>query len=288
MKRWRLLVTRELRGPLNMAIDAAIARTVAAAASPPTLRFYDWRPYSISLGHNQKSSAIDFSCCKRMNFDVARRPTGGRAVLHAREFTYSVIFPVANAKSKTSITKTYFRLSEWLLDGLRMLGVDARRAAKPAGNPFARTPLEMSCFAIPLNNEIMVDGKKLVGSAQRQWPAAILQHGSILVGPEHLDVLNVVNEPQEILKQMEINLKDRTTCLEEHVDPVPDLCEFSELMADCWEKRFNTVVEKCDIAEEEWLLAESMTSEFDLLSAGIPGDAYDVPRSEPAGIGVGR
>lgn len=205
MKTWRLVHSGHLSGAANMAIDEAILHSVAQGGRP-TLRFYGWEPAAISLGVFQDcEKEIDLVTCKSLGIDVVRRPTGGRAVLHDVEVTYSLILPEDSGIVPKGITESYRAVSEGMVRGLASLGLDARMVAlrrrgegatespkAPASGRYTITveaPEKKSssaaCFDAPSWYEVTVDGKKIVGSAQMRRLGVLLQHGSI---PLELDV----------------------------------------------------------------------------------------------------
>lgn len=178
---WRVLRDAPADGAWNMAADEAIAHAVGAGLAPSTMRFYGWSRPTVSLGYLQRSEgAVDLAACRRLGIDIVRRPTGGRAVLHARELTYSVAVPLDGAWGDLSVAESFSRVGEALVAGLRRLGV----AATIGGGKSARSdpPRTDVCFQLRRMPAILVSGKKLVGSAQRRWRRSLLQHGSILLG----------------------------------------------------------------------------------------------------------
>ena len=144
---WRLIIEAAPRsGAANMAIDQAIADACAAGASPPTLRFYRWDPPAVSLGRHQPIADIDVPAATALGYDVVRRPTGGRAILHTDELTYSVAAPAHEARVQGSVMDAYLRLSNALLMGLLDLGLTADKAA---GNVRAGPDVSAACFEVP-------------------------------------------------------------------------------------------------------------------------------------------
>ncbi len=174
---WRALLTGPLAGPENMACDVALMDR-ARATGEAVMRVYSWSAPTLSFGRNQKTTGYDRDTLAKKGIAVVRRPTGGRAILHHREITYSVTAP---AESGESIAAEYAWINELLLDALRSLGVPAAiahragRAPAPDANP---------CFATATPGEITAGGRKLVGSAQYRHDGALLQHGSILVSDD--------------------------------------------------------------------------------------------------------
>lgn len=186
MTRWRLLDTDEADGATNMAIDEAILHAVAQGVAPPTLRFFAWQPPCLSLGQAQSFGDVDWEACLARGYHVVRRPTGGRAILHTDELTYSVTAPETEPRVAGGILPSYRRLSAGLLEGLRLLGVPGVEAhhpevalggAREGGRDEALNgPV---CFQVPSTYEITVAGKKLVGSAQVRRQGVVLQHGTL-------------------------------------------------------------------------------------------------------------
>jgi lipoate-protein ligase A len=173
---WRLLITSPADGAANMAVDEAILHASADGAGQPTLRFYSWQPPCLSLGYNQPWGDVDVEACMRLGYTWLRRPTGGRAILHCDELTYSVIAPEGEPRVSGGIVESYRRLSQGLLSGLRILGADVFQAQEQkVVNPHQGA----ACFDTPSNYEITVNSKKLVGSAQVRRRGQVLQHGAL-------------------------------------------------------------------------------------------------------------
>ncbi len=177
---WRLLITPPTDGATNMAVDEAMLFAQADGAGRPTLRLYRWDPPCLSLGYNEPCADVDEAACDRLGYTWVRRPTGGRAILHTDELTYSVVVPAEEPRVTGGIVESYRRLSTGLLTGLRALGADVFQAqTEKVVNPDQGA----ACFDTPSNYEITVSGKKLVGSAQVRRRGMVLQHGTLpLVG----------------------------------------------------------------------------------------------------------
>jgi len=173
---WRLLDTGLNDGATNMAIDEAILTGVIDGTSPPTLRFYGWSPPCVSIGYAQSlRDEIDLDACARQGYGLVRRPTGGRAVLHIDELTYSVVAPQTEPRVAGDILTSYRRLSRGLIAGLRLLGCDVVQAGmqQPGQGKSA------ACFDLPSHYEVTALGRKLIGSAQVRRKGVVLQHGAI-------------------------------------------------------------------------------------------------------------
>ena len=174
--RWRLLRHGPATGAENMAIDEAIAQAIAERLVPPTLRFYAWAPPCVSMGRNQRYDSVDAARCAELGYDIVRRPTGGRAILHTDELTYSVIAPPDHPLMAGLVLDSYMRLSAGLVAGLARLGI----AAEPApGTNRAGPDVSAACFEVPSAYEIVAGGRKVLGSAQARRSKSVLQHGSL-------------------------------------------------------------------------------------------------------------
>lgn len=174
---WRLLWSPPADGATNMAIDVAIAEAVAEGRAPPTVRFYRWDPPCLSLGRRQPVEEVDLFRCRMDGVEVVRRPTGGRAILHAGELTYSVIFPESDPRAAGGVLETFRRFAEAFAWALRHLGVPDVALA-PRLDPTARGN-GFVCFEVPTDYELTVGGRKIMGSAQWRHRGVVLQHGSL-------------------------------------------------------------------------------------------------------------
>ena len=174
--RWHFFETPPADGALNMALDEALMRR-AAATGEAVFRVYGWSGRTLSLGRNQRArGCYDADAARELGVSFVRRPTGGRALLHHREVTYSATLPVAEGDAGGA-ARAYDFINEVLLAGLAGLGVPAERAPGGLSMPPGLRP----CFDVPAEREIVVGPRKLVGSAQWRRGGALLQHGSILI-----------------------------------------------------------------------------------------------------------
>lgn len=175
---WRIVRTPPASGAWNMAVDEAILEAVGQRSAPPTLRLYAWQPACLSLGYAQPLKDADQDALAQHGWQLVRRPTGGRAILHTDELTYSVIAPLDEPRVTGSVLDSYRRLSRALVSALQRLGLPAQ-ADKEYALPQGAQPGGPVCFEVPSNYEITVAGKKLVGSAQARKKEGVLQHGSL-------------------------------------------------------------------------------------------------------------
>jgi lipoyl(octanoyl) transferase len=185
---WRLLVSPPLGGPENMALDEALMAR-ARRTGETVLRVYEWSRPTLSLGRNQRAVGVYHeTLLAERGVGVVRRPTGGRALLHHREITYSVTAPCDDAGA---LLAEYGRINELLCSALGALEVPvvpaapATRAAPPSAAP---------CFAEPARGELTLHGRKLVGSAQWRERGAMLQHGSILIDDDQSSIAGFMRE----------------------------------------------------------------------------------------------
>ena len=192
--RWRLVDTPPAPGAWNMALDEALAGSVRGGGAP-VLRFYRWSPPCLSLGRNQPAEGYDRAAIEAMGLDVVRRPTGGRAVLHDRELTYSV---AVRDGALGSPRMAYAAVNRALLAGLALLGVPA--ALHGRGGERAPPPSLAPCFGRPVEGEVTAAGAKLVGSAQRRWAGVLLQHGSIPLEDDQSAVAGLLREPGPVAR----------------------------------------------------------------------------------------
>jgi lipoate-protein ligase A len=181
---WRLLVTEPLDGATNMAVDEALLRARSRASGAPTVRFYGWRPATVSLGYAQPlDDTVDRTRCRALGIGLVRRPTGGSAILHEppeREVTYSVVAREGDFPGADDVLETYRVIGQGLAAGLGRLGVAAELAPLVRGRR-AGAGSPAFCFRRAGAYEIAVGGRKLVGSAQRRQRGCFLQHGSVLL-----------------------------------------------------------------------------------------------------------
>ena len=177
MNTWRLLYTPPARGAWNMAVDEAILGYIHRGKAPPTLRLYAWNPPCLSLGYAQPYKDVDAARLRANGWEVVRRLTGGRAILHTDELTYSVTGSADEPVLSGSVLESYNRIAQALLFTIRELGlpVEMKEHAK---EPAAQN-LNPVCFEVPSTYEITVNSKKLIGSAQARKKEGVLQHGSL-------------------------------------------------------------------------------------------------------------
>lgn len=206
---WKFINSSENSGKFNMDFDIFLAEN----CEPDTavLRLYRWQPYCISLGANQSFDDINLSEAKYNKIGVVKRPTGGRAILHSQELTYSVIYPItADTSAKNFYNEINLALKAGLIHYDSILSKIELEHSQPDLREFYKKDISSICFAVSAKSELNFDSKKLVGSAQRKMGNVLLQHGSILCGDHHKKIIDYLNVDD--FRKLEIlNEMNRTT-----------------------------------------------------------------------------
>ena len=251
---FRLLVTAPMDGAANMALDEALLVSRLDKTGPPTIRFFGWRPPTISLGYGQPvDGSIDLDEAARMGIGLVRRPTGGGAILHEGpdlELTYSVVGAAEDFPGADDLLATYHWIGTALAAGLQMLGVPAEMVPVQPSSPEA---MPAFCFARTGSYELEVGGRKLVGSAQRRRGAGFLQHGSVMLGtaPERL----------RRLFPGEVDPLAGMTTLEAALGWRPSFAETAEALASGFRGAHGIELYPGGLDPDETALAESLTRE---------------------------
>lgn len=223
MEQWRFVLTKAMSPAMNMAIDEAILTMHSAGNVPPTVRFYTWEPATLSIGYFQKAEKeIDVEAVRAQGLGFVRRPTGGRAVLHDQELTYSVIVRESHPKMPSGVTEAYKVISMGLLHGFRQLGLSAEMVSLASEEEKAkyRSPGSAACFDSPSWYELVVEGKKVAGSAQTRQKGVILQHGSILLDMDVERLFSLLRFSSERVKQRMIDSFRQKAVTINEVSPV--------------------------------------------------------------------
>jgi len=247
MIKWRVIKDTKYNGAMNMAIDEAIMVAHEKEKIPPTIRFYQWSPPAVSLGYFQDlQKEINIDACRNSGIDIVRRPTGGKAVLHDRELTYSFVIGEGHALINSSILKTYKKISRALILALEPLEIHAdlvplrEKSDKDYVKNIARDSFSFksNCFSAPSQYEVQVDGKKIIGSAQVRKRGVVLQHGSLLMEIDREKWFSVFNYPSEkILNKVKTRFK--ATSIEEIIKEKISFSKLSNLLPKGFEKEFH-------------------------------------------------
>jgi lipoyl(octanoyl) transferase len=214
---WRFIDSGNSSPSFNMALDEALLDWHSQGKIPPVIRFYGWDPPTLSIGYFQKvEKEIDMDAVKEHNLGFVRRPTGGRGVLHEHELTYSVIVSEEHPKMPKMVTEAYRVISEGILNGFHHLGLEAYFAIPKTleERDSLKNPRSAVCFDAPSWYELVVEGRKVAGSAQTRQKGVILQHGSILLDLDEEKLFSLFKYPNERVKErMKKSFKDKAVAI---------------------------------------------------------------------------
>lgn len=238
-------------GAANMGVDEALATLCRDSA---TLRFYAWEAPTLSIGYAQRSDEIDLAACRKSTVHLVRRPTGGRAVLHRQDLTYSLILPLRPPWTKISITESCRRINICLLRGLELLGLEVSVGRRPRQTDGALSPF---CFPAISQHELFVGGKKVIGSAQRRFPAALLQQGSILLDFDPAGILDLLC-PDE--RAAAAGALGTVGSLREALGRLPNRLEVETAILDGFAKEMGIAFVEGELAPEELRLSTELAA----------------------------
>jgi lipoate-protein ligase A len=266
---WRLIKDSYHIGFMNMAIDEAIMIAHREGLVPPTIRFYQWSPPAVSLGYFQDlQKEIDVDVCKNLGIDIVRRPTGGKAVLHDKELTYSFIIRENHPLVNDSILETYKKISGGIIRGLSYLGIKAelvplreKLKSAPSGNEakskISHSDIKSICFSVPSQYEVQVEGKKIVGSAQVRKREIVLQHGSLLIELEKDKLFSVFNFPSAKIRE-KLKTGFKATSLEEILKKKINFSELSEILPRGFEEEFGARLVEGKLTKQEEKISKDL------------------------------
>ncbi len=212
----RIIIDKPRPAAFNMAADLYLLSLCTPASEIVYLRFYSWDVPTITLGYTQKpEESLDKKALGKDGVSWIRRPTGGRAVLHNQDITYSCVFAKSVSEMGSDIAETYHLISQCLINGLKQSGINCTPHSFVIDAHEIKREIKLPCFLAPNRSEIMVKGRKLIGSAQKRAAEAVLQHGSIPLTEKfrELPVYQKISEEQLLLFIRLLNQK--CTCVEE-------------------------------------------------------------------------
>lgn len=249
-REWFFIDTGSHNGEFNMKFDVGLVEEFRVTGMP-VLRLYDWQPYCISLGKNQDERDIDAEHAARDGIDIVKRPTGGKAVLHAEELTYSVVMETGGL----SVRDSYNRISAALVGGLRGLVPDLELSQSSANfQKLFRDPSAIPCFSTSAVYEVEHKGRKLVGSAQHRFGDILLQHGSILIGEFHKRIVDYLKIDGAVKDKTASDLDAHTATLNEILERPVGREEVAGAVRKGFEKsfgaEFSTMSESDSLAHE--------------------------------------
>jgi len=225
-------------GRVNMDFDLMLAKSLKV--NEAVLRLYQWDPYCISLGANQSEETLLIEKVYENNIDIVKRPTGGRAILHSEELTYSVIYQLGNGFSPKDL---YREINIALIVGLKVfddvLNSLELNKSQPYFPSYYKEHKSVVCFSVSSKNEINLGGKKLVGSAQRRIGNVVLQHGSILCGDYHKNICNYLALPESSRSVLREEMDNSTTDLKEILNNTIDVDKLAEAIRSGFETHFD-------------------------------------------------
>lgn len=221
-EQWYFINSGPKTGAYNMALDEALLDWHSAGEIPPVIRFYEWDPATLSIGYFQQvHKDINLENVLKNQLGFVRRPTGGRAVLHDQELTYSVIVTESYPNMPQTVTEAYRVISEGILLGFQKLGLEAYFSVPETKQQLddLKKPKSAVCFDAPSWYELVVEGKKVAGSAQTRQKGVILQHGAILLDLDEELLLSVFNfESDEAKERMRKKLPEKAVAMNQFVD----------------------------------------------------------------------
>lgn len=231
MRVWRLINSGPQDAEINMVLDEAIAREVIEGRASPTLRFYAWKNPAVSVGYFQELRGIDLDFCRTAGISVVRRPTGGRAILHGKELTYSFSALYNSDFKSGSLYEIYKVLSLCFVDALRSLGLpvvmEERRRMRYGHNTL--------CFMSTSFSEVTLFGRKIIGSAQRRFRTGFLQQGSM---PYIIDRKLLFKVFPDLKNSGAVGISGLIELLNEYDLRIPEEDVLKERIIEGFEKRF--------------------------------------------------
>ncbi len=238
---WDVILSGENTGKFNMDFDLELAKSFI---QNPILRLYRWKPYCISLGANQRIDEVNVSKALTDNIDVVKRPTGGRAILHSEELTYSVVFPLdLNYSARAIYNEINLALRKGLIFYDPLLSQLELEHNQVDFKNFYKEDKSAICFAVSSKSEINFNNKKLVGSAQRKIGKVVLQHGSILCGDYHLRITEYLNFDDEKKREIKNEIAETTIDLRSILKKEINYEYLSECLIQGFKKHFNADVD---------------------------------------------
>lgn len=239
---WRLLKTEDNAGAVNMAIDKAVLVANSDKKVPPTVRFYTWKPPTISIGYFQSlKEEVNLNKCKEFGIDYVRRITGGGAVFHEEELTYSIVISESHPQIPRNIMKSYSRICGAIIKGLKNMGIESEY--KPI-------------------NDIITNGKKISGNAQTRKMKTVLQHGTVLTDVDVDKMFSLLKVPNEKIKDKLIaDVKDRVTSIKHYLGKRVPFDHVAEAMKKGFEEEFNVELYEGTLTDEESGLSKKFEKE---------------------------
>jgi lipoate-protein ligase A len=240
---WRLLITENNSAFRNMAMDRAEIVSISEGKAPPTVRFFTWEPRAISIGYFQSlTEEVNLDTCKNLGVDYVRRITGGGAVFHDKELTYSIVVPESHDQIPKNIMESYGRICGAIINGLNQLDIDSSY--------------------VPIN-DIIADGKKISGNAQTRKSKTVLQHGTILMDVDVEEMFSLLIVPNEKIKDKLISdVRQRVTSVKDILGEDIVFRDVADAMKIGFEEEFSIKLKKGTLTNEEKELTNRFENEL--------------------------
>lgn len=252
---WNFINTGSKNPYYNMAIDEALLNFVSRGEIDPVIRFYTWNPATLSIGYFQRlQKEIDIDKVKEKGYGLVRRQTGGRGVLHDKELTYSVIVPESHPNMPSTVTEAYKIISQGLLEGFKNLGFETYFAIPRSKEERdkLKQPRSSVCFDAPSWYELVVEGRKIAGSAQTRQKGVILQHGSILQDIDIDDLFDMFIFKNERLKaKMKENFVQKAVAINDISNQHITLNEMENAFESGFKKGLNIDFKPLELTEKQ-------------------------------------
>lgn len=252
---WNFINTGSKNPYYNMAMDEALLNFVSRGEIDPVIRFYTWNPATLSIGYFQRlQKEIDIDKVKEKGYGLVRRQTGGRGVLHDKELTYSVIVPESHPNMPSTVTEAYKIISQGLLEGFKNLGFETYFAIPRSKEERdkLKQPRSSVCFDAPSWYELVVEGRKIAGSAQTRQKGVILQHGSILQDIDIDDLFDMFIFKNERLKaKMKENFVQKAVAINDILNQHITLNEMENAFKSGFKKGLNIDFKPLELTEKQ-------------------------------------
>ncbi|NDQ10659.1 lipoate--protein ligase family protein [Staphylococcus aureus] len=263
---WNFINTGSKDPYYNMAMDEALLNFVSRGEIDPVIRFYTWNPATLSIGYFQRlQKEIDIDKVKEKGFGLVRRQTGGRGVLHDKELTYSVIVPESHPNMPSTVTEAYRVISQGLLEGFKNLGFDTYFAVPktPEERQKLKQPRSSVCFDAPSWYELVVEGRKIAGSAQTRQKGVILQHGSILQDIDTDELFDMFIYKNERLKlKMKEAFVEKAVAINDISDEHITISQMEKAFEKGFKKGLNIELKPLELTEAQLAEVEELTEKY--------------------------
>jgi lipoate-protein ligase A len=264
--KWKFSYTGRNDAFMNMALDEALLISSQKKGAAPVLRLYQWEPKAVSFGYSQAiGRTLNSKKCQKMKIDFVRRITGGRAVPHDNDLTYSICASADYFDSLgESVNETYKRISLAFVESLKLLKIKGEfEKMLPQENRVKSSDLSKPCFSSAIRYEIKVNGRKLIGSAQRRFQNSFIQHGSIPLEDQSIDLVELLPHTSSVKKQrLKIKLNKESVCIRTLLGETPGMDRLISAVKSGFSSFFGVSLVDDDISAEELGLAYRLASKY--------------------------